>query len=158
MACRASQAQGAEIGRRSAGQQDGPHCLEADVHGGDLHRGICVCPLGGCKLEISQTRGATQPQPCCAGARTCKMTSRWCDRIDPRYGTLRKLQWPFIGRSCVWNPCRGNHLGQRSRVSALKGRTYGRKRSDHNTAKSPCEGGAVHICSLIRFSAWPRAQ
>ena len=44
--------------------------------------------------------------------------------IDPRYGTLRKLQWPFIGRSCVWNPCRGNHLGQRSRVSALKGRTY----------------------------------
>jgi hypothetical protein len=78
--------------------------------------------------------------------------------IDPRYGTLRKLQWPFIGRSCVWNPCRGNHLGQRSRVSALKGRTYGRKRSDHNTAKSPCEGGAVHICSLIRFlGLTPRA-
>ena len=52
---------------------------------------------------------------------------------------------PSIGRSVVWNPCRGNHLGQRSCASAPTGRTYGRKRSDQNTAKTPCKEGAVHI-------------
>jgi 2-hydroxychromene-2-carboxylate isomerase len=34
---------------------------------------------------------------------------------------------PFIGRTVVWNPCRGNHLGQRSCASASTGRRYGRK-------------------------------
>jgi hypothetical protein len=30
-------------------------------------------------------------------------------------------------------------------VNAPIGRTYGRKRSDQNTANTPCEEGAVHI-------------
>src|ERR1022692_361917 len=34
-----------------------------------------------------------------------------------------------------WSSRRGNHLGQRSCVSAQTGRTYGRKRSDQSTAK-----------------------
>src|SRR5208283_3669468 len=55
--------------------------------------------------------------------------------IDPRHETLRWNQWPSRGRSIVWNPCRGNHLGQRSCASAPTGRTYGRKRSDQSTAK-----------------------
>jgi hypothetical protein len=50
------------------------------------------------------------------------------------------------GHRCVWNSRRGNHLGQRSCASATTGRTYGRKRSDQNTAKCSCEEGAVHIC------------
>src|SRR5712671_3770499 len=45
------------------------------------------------------------------------------------------------GRSSVWNSCRGNHLGQRSGVSATTGRTYGRKRSDQSTAGTPLRGG-----------------
>jgi transposase len=45
------------------------------------------------------------------------------------------------GRLSVWNPRRGNHLGQRSCASATTGRTYGRKRSDQNTAKTPLRGG-----------------
>ncbi len=53
------------------------------------------------------------------------------------------------GRAAVWNSRRGNHLGQRSRASATTGRTYGRKRSDQNTAKSSCEEGAVHICVVV---------
>ncbi len=53
------------------------------------------------------------------------------------------------GRPAVWNSRRGNHLGQRSRASATTGRTYGRKRSDQNTAKSSCEEGAVHICVVV---------
>ncbi len=43
---------------------------------------------------------------------------------------------------------RGSHLGQRSRASATKGRTYERKRSDQNTAQSPCEEGVVHTWHL----------
>ena len=42
LACRASQAQVAEVGRRGAGQQDGAHRLEADGDGGNLHREICA--------------------------------------------------------------------------------------------------------------------
>src|SRR5208337_1684620 len=57
------------------------------------------------------------------------------------------------GRAAVWNSRRGNHLGQRSRASATTGRTYGRKRSDQNTAKSSCEEGAVHICVVINADA-----
>lgn len=36
------------------------------------------------------------------------------------------------GRHLVWNPRRGNDLGQRSCGSASTGRTYERKRSDQN--------------------------
>ena len=60
----ASQAQVAEAGRRGTGQQDGAHRLEADGDRGNLHREICARRLGGRSIEISQTRGATQLQPC----------------------------------------------------------------------------------------------
>jgi hypothetical protein len=33
-------------------------------------------------------------------------------------------------------------------VNAQTGRTYGRKRSDQSTAKTPCEDGAVHIWGM----------
>ncbi len=57
------QAQVAEIGRRGAGQQEGAHRLEADGYRGNLHRKI-YARRGRRSLEISQTRGASQLQPC----------------------------------------------------------------------------------------------
>ena len=61
---RPSQAQTAEVGRRGAGQQDGPRRLEADGHRRQLRREIRARRSGERGLEISQTRGATQLQPC----------------------------------------------------------------------------------------------
>ena len=52
------------------------------------------------------------------------------------------------GRSSVWNPRRGTHLGQRSCVNAPKGRTYERKRSDQIIKEFSCKEGAVHIWHL----------
>src|SRR5271166_5208567 len=76
--------------------------------------------------------------------------SRWCDRSIHDAGHSVKPNGPLRGRGFVWNPCRGNHLGQRSCASAPTGRTYGRKRSDQNTAKTPCEEGAVHIWDAVK--------
>src|SRR3954447_22194549 len=45
----------------------------------------------------------------------------------------------------VWTSHRGNHLGQRSCASAQTGRTYGCKRSDQRSCKTPCKEEAVHI-------------
>src|SRR3954467_3208853 len=61
--------------------------------------------------------------------------SRWCDQsiLDERNPGFSS--GPLRGRLSVWNSRRGNHLGQRSCASAPTGRTYGRKRSDQNTAK-----------------------
>src|ERR1700676_4124170 len=73
------------------------------------------------------------------------MMSRWCDQSIHDAGHSDRPNGHLFGRSVVWNPCRGNHLGQRSCASAPKGRTYGRKRSDQSTAKTTCEEGAVHI-------------
>src|ERR1700731_1095716 len=64
--------------------------------------------------------------------------------IDPRCETVRGTHWPKKGRVVVWNSRRGNHLGQRSKVTASTGRTYGCKRSDQ-TLKNSCGTGAVHI-------------
>ena len=61
---RAPQTQVTEVGRRGAGQQDGAHRLEADGYGRKLRREICARRVGGRSLEISQTRGANQLQPC----------------------------------------------------------------------------------------------
>ena len=61
---RPPQAQTAEVGRRGVGQQNGPHRLEADGHRQQLCREIRACRLDGRRVEISQTRGATQLQPC----------------------------------------------------------------------------------------------
>jgi transposase len=54
-----SQAQTAEVGRRGAGQQDGPRRLEADGHRSALRRQIRARRSSERDLEISQTRGAT---------------------------------------------------------------------------------------------------
>ncbi len=54
----------AEAGRRSTSQQDGAHRLEADGYRRKLRREICVRRTGALRVEISQTRGATQLQPC----------------------------------------------------------------------------------------------
>jgi transposase len=59
LACRTSQAQIPEAGRRGAGQQDSAHRVEDDADRGSIQRDIrdrrCI--------EISQTRGATELQP-----------------------------------------------------------------------------------------------
>src|SRR6185369_2815263 len=61
--------------------------------------------------------------------------SRWCDRSIHDAGHSDVASGPLEGRVTVWNSRRGNHLGQRSWASASTGRTYGRKRSDQNTAQ-----------------------
>ena len=78
------------------------------------------------------------------------MMSRWCDQSIHDAGHSDRPNGLLFGRYVVWNPCRGDHLGQRSRASAPEGRTYGRKRSDQSTAKPPCEEGAVHIWVYVR--------
>ena len=78
------------------------------------------------------------------------MMSRWCDQSIHDAGHSDKPNGLLFGRNVVWNPCRGDHLGQRSRASAPEGRTYGRKRSDQSTAETPCEEGAVHIWVYVR--------
>jgi hypothetical protein len=64
LAARASQAQVAEIGRRGTDQQDGAHRLEDDADRGNLQRETRGRRFGRRGLEISQTRGATELQPC----------------------------------------------------------------------------------------------
>jgi hypothetical protein len=61
--------------------------------------------------------------------------------VDPRCEILRITHWPFVGRSCVRNSRRGNHLGQRSCVNAPAGRTCERKRSDQAFARNLLQGG-----------------
>jgi hypothetical protein len=63
--------------------------------------------------------------------------------IDPRRVTLRQFQW-LSQAAAVLGTHRGNHLGQRSRATAPKGRTYGSKRSDQ-IFRSALQEGAVHI-------------
>jgi transposase len=65
LARRTSQAQVAEIGRRSARQQDGAHRLDDDGERTNLRYEIYArLPWQARSLEISQTRGATELQPC----------------------------------------------------------------------------------------------
>src|SRR5216683_2625223 len=61
--------------------------------------------------------------------------------IDPRCETVRGTHWPKPGRVVVWSSRRGNHLGQRFKPTASKGRTYGCKRSDQAVKKLLCHGG-----------------
>src|SRR5216684_440674 len=65
--------------------------------------------------------------------------------IDPRCETIRGTHWPKTGRVVVWNPRRGNHLGQRSKPTASTGRTYGCKRSDQTVKKLLRHGGRPHM-------------
>jgi transposase len=58
------QTQVAEVGCRGTGQQNGPRRLETDGYRGKLHRNSCARRLARRSLEISQTRGAAQLQPC----------------------------------------------------------------------------------------------
>src|ERR1700739_1315975 len=114
--------------------------MEADGHWRSLRGDIDAYCFSVRGVRISQTRGANYLHPCGADVRTCKETSRWCDRsildvrqsVDP---TGRK------GRRPVWSSRRGNHLGQRSYASAPTGRTYGRKRSDQIYATTLLQGG-----------------
>jgi hypothetical protein len=64
----------------------------------------------------------------------------------------------FEGRNVVWNPCRGNHLGQRSCASAPTGRTYGRKRSDQNAAQILARRGPSTYGSAPTTSAGMRRR
>src|ERR1700724_2206242 len=65
--------------------------------------------------------------------------------IDPRCETIRGTHWPNTGRVVVWSSRRGNHLGQRSKVTASTGRTYGCKRSDQTVKKLLWHGGRPHM-------------
>ena len=62
------------------------------------------------------------------------------------------------GRNVVWNPCRGNHLGQRSCASAPTGRTYGCKRSDQSTANRLARRGPSTSGSGQRSQPCSRAD
>ena len=64
LAGRAAQAQVAEAGRRGTGQQNGACRVEADANRGGLHRNACARCYGWRGLEIGQTRGAPELQPC----------------------------------------------------------------------------------------------
>src|SRR6266566_5052091 len=60
------------------------------------------------------------------------------------------IHWPKKGREVVWSSRRGNHLGQRDKESAAKGRTYGCKRSDQTLKKLLWHGGRPHMGSIGR--------
>src|ERR1700722_13811716 len=64
--------------------------------------------------------------------------------IDPRGETGRGTHWPVKVAGVFGARVAENHLGQRSKVTASTGRTYGCKRSDQ-TLKNSCGTGAVHI-------------
>lgn len=51
----------------------------------------------------------------------------------------------ITGRCRVGNTHRGNHLGQRSRATAPKGRTYGSKRSDQIFRSALARGSRPHM-------------
>lgn len=51
----------------------------------------------------------------------------------------------ITGRCLVGNTHRGNHLGQRSRATAPKGRTYGSKRSDQIFRSALARGSRPHM-------------
>src|SRR6266478_3355799 len=70
--------------------------------------------------------------------------------IDPRCETVRGTHWPKKGRVVVWSSRRGNHLGQRSKVAASTGRTYGCKRSDQTIKKLLWHGGRPHMGPCFR--------
>src|SRR6266851_6031989 len=72
--------------------------------------------------------------------------------IDPRCETVRGTHWPKPGRVVVWSSRRGNHLGQRFKPTASKGRTYGCKRSDQAVKKLLCHGGPSTYGSRIAFA------
>ena len=73
--------------------------------------------------------------------------SRWCDRSIHDAGHSDRPNGLLRGRTVVWNPCRGNHLGQRSCASASTGRTYGRN-DLIKTLQNTLRVGAVHIWHL----------
>src|SRR5216684_7097910 len=70
--------------------------------------------------------------------------------IDPRCETVRGTHWPKPGRVVVWSSRRGNHLGQRFKPTASKGRTYGCKRSDQTVKKLLWHGGRPHMGPRFR--------
>src|SRR5713226_8832510 len=70
--------------------------------------------------------------------------------IDPRCETVRGTHWPKPGRVVVWSSRRGNHLGQRFKPTASKGRTYGCKRSDQAVKKLLCHGGPSTYGSRLK--------
>src|SRR5881394_1920095 len=83
--------------------------------------------------------------------------------IDPRCETVRGTHWP---KKVAWlfgarvaetilasgpkspHQQAGNHLGQRSKVTASTGRTYGRKRSDQTVEKTLVARGPSTYGSL----------
>ncbi|WP_290369080.1 strawberry notch-like NTP hydrolase domain-containing protein [Sphingobium sp. CECT 9361] len=56
----------------------------------------------------------------------------------------------ITGRCRVGNTHRGNHLGQRSRATAPKGRTYGSKRSDQIFRSALARGSRPHMELVAR--------
>src|SRR5439155_232854 len=77
------------------------------------------------------------------------------DASDP-IRPSKKLLWHGVcphmaeeGRVVVWSSRRGNHLGQRSKVTASTGRTYGRKRSDQTVEKTLVARGPSTYGSLL---------
>src|SRR5438034_8886302 len=75
-------------------------------------------------------------------------------RVDDRIylSEVRDSPWDPLaeeGRVFVWSSRSGNHLGQRSKVTASTGRTYGRKRSDQTVEKTLVARGPSTYGSLL---------
>src|SRR5438034_6041439 len=78
-------------------------------------------------------------------------------RVDDRIylSEVRDSPWDPLaeeGRVFVWSSRRGNHLGQRSKVTASTGRTYGRKRSDQTVEKTLVARGPSTYGSRIALA------
>src|SRR5947208_3051774 len=125
-----AEAQATKTCGRGARQQDCPHRLEADDDGRKLRRRADASGIG-CRRLRDRPVGNFAYRL----SRSCK--SRTDGRIDR--SEVRDSPWDPLaeeGRVVVWSSRRGNHLGQRSKVTASTGRTYGRKRSDQTVEKT----------------------
>src|SRR5580704_18923582 len=70
--------------------------------------------------------------------------------IDPRCETVRGTHWPVKVAGVFGARVAENHLGQRSKVTASTGRTYGCKRSDQTLKKLLWHGGRPHMGPGVR--------
>src|ERR1700730_14097634 len=70
--------------------------------------------------------------------------------INPRGETVRGTHWPVKVAGVFGARVAENHLGQRSKVTASTGRTYGCKRSDQTLKKLLWHGGHPHMGPGVR--------
>src|SRR5207302_9047494 len=120
--------------------------LEADDDGRKLRRRADASGIG-CRRLRDRAVGNLAYR----WSGSCK--GRTDGRIDR--SEVRDSPWDPLaeeGRVVVWSSRRGNHLGQRSKVTASTGRTYGRKRSDQTVEKTLVARGPSTYGSRLALS------